>query len=83
MSGLLDSILERRNQLIAKHYANAYPSTASSIGNLNKWIGKHHHASDYSSRWNNVVDPYMVKWNSVKEELPTAPLNALPLWDNN
>lgn len=85
MSGLVDHILKQRNSLLSKHYNNAYPSSASSIDILNKWIGEHNIATDYITRRHRDYD-YLARWNTVmdsatpiEEELPTAPQNALPL----
>lgn len=77
MSGLLDKILENRNQLANKHYINAFLSTATYTGTFGSWIGSKNRLTDSSNRWNTVIASHVE--DDKDDELPSAPLNALPL----
>lgn len=79
MPGLLDKILENRNQLANKHYTDAYLSTATSTRLFSSWIGSKNRLTDSSNRWNIVIASHVE--DDKDDELPSAPLNALPLWE--
>ena len=77
MSGLLDQILKKRNQLVSKHYSNAYLSTTANTGYFSSWNKSR--LTDSSNRWNTVIASHLEE--DKDDELPSAPLNALPLWE--